>query len=397
MKKLLLTTILAISAIAAQAMTYERARQEALFLTDKMAYELNLNEQQYNDCYEINLDYLLSIQTEDDIIYGDYLAYRNADLRHILFDWQWSLFAAADYFLNPVSWIRGAWYFPVYRHYTIGYYYYDRPRVFWSYRGGHGRFYFNAGFYAARRPHHWAGGFRGYDRGPIHRPNGGFQHRGGHPGGPIHPGGYNNHGGRSGNPGYTIGGPANHGDISHGGSHPNGGHIDGGRAHDGGRSSGNLGGNHGNLGGNHGDLGSNGGHTHLSGGRAGGYSIGEPSHNGGLSGGSRAGNLDGGRSSYQNGGRSSYQNGGSNYQHGSSTRTTVHHNGSQPRTSGSFNNISRGNSMSHNSGSMSRGSSVSHNSGSISRGSFSSGGGMSRGGGMSHGGGSSRGGGRGGR
>ena len=28
------------------AMSYERAREEALYLTDKMAYELNLNDQQ---------------------------------------------------------------------------------------------------------------------------------------------------------------------------------------------------------------------------------------------------------------------------------------------------------------------------------------------------------------
>ena len=42
---------------ATNAMSYEQARQEALYLTDKMAYELNLNDQQYNDAYEINLDY----------------------------------------------------------------------------------------------------------------------------------------------------------------------------------------------------------------------------------------------------------------------------------------------------------------------------------------------------
>ena len=173
MKKLILSLILACSAMAAQAMSYERAREEARFLTDKMAYELNLDDQQYNDCYEINLDYFLNLTTEEDIIYGNYLAYRNADLRHILFDWQWNIFAAADYFLNPVSWLRGAWHFPIYRYYRVGYFYYDHPRVFWSYRGGHGRHYFHHGFYASRRPHHWAGGFRGHDRGPIeHRGRG---------------------------------------------------------------------------------------------------------------------------------------------------------------------------------------------------------------------------------
>ena len=31
---------------SAQAMSYEQAREQALFLTDKMAYELNLTEDQ---------------------------------------------------------------------------------------------------------------------------------------------------------------------------------------------------------------------------------------------------------------------------------------------------------------------------------------------------------------
>ena len=67
---------------AANAMSYERAREEALYLTDKMAYELNLNDQQYNDAYEINLDYFLSLNSEADL-YGDYLSYRLSDFRHI--------------------------------------------------------------------------------------------------------------------------------------------------------------------------------------------------------------------------------------------------------------------------------------------------------------------------
>ncbi len=42
--------------VSASAMSYEQARNEALFLTDKMAYELNLTEDQYEAAYEINLD-----------------------------------------------------------------------------------------------------------------------------------------------------------------------------------------------------------------------------------------------------------------------------------------------------------------------------------------------------
>ena len=53
MKRYIITLIMAIATWqVANAMSYEQARQEALYLTDKMAYELNLNDQQYNDAYE---------------------------------------------------------------------------------------------------------------------------------------------------------------------------------------------------------------------------------------------------------------------------------------------------------------------------------------------------------
>ena len=48
MKKIIMimVTLLAI-ATTTKAMTYAQAREQALFLTDKMAYELNLTEEQY--------------------------------------------------------------------------------------------------------------------------------------------------------------------------------------------------------------------------------------------------------------------------------------------------------------------------------------------------------------
>lgn len=150
---------------AAFAMSYERAREEALYLTDKMAYELNLNDQQYNDAYEINLDYFLSLDSEADL-YADYLSYRLSDLRHILYDWQYNLMLAADYFIRPVYWRAGGWYFPIYAHYTVGHFYYSYPTVYYNYRGGHGRIHYHNGFYASRRPV-WNGGFR------SHQPVGG--------------------------------------------------------------------------------------------------------------------------------------------------------------------------------------------------------------------------------
>jgi hypothetical protein len=54
-------------AVAASAMSYSQAREQALFLTDKMAYELNLTDDQYEAAYEINLDYLLSVNSDDEL------------------------------------------------------------------------------------------------------------------------------------------------------------------------------------------------------------------------------------------------------------------------------------------------------------------------------------------
>ena len=67
----------------ASAMSYEQAKTAALFLTDKMAYELNLTEDQYEAAYEVNLDYLMSVDTYDDL-YGAYWRQRNMDLSYIL-------------------------------------------------------------------------------------------------------------------------------------------------------------------------------------------------------------------------------------------------------------------------------------------------------------------------
>lgn len=177
MRRYILTLIAALTTmVSASAMSYERAREEALYLTDKMAYELNLNDQQYNDAYEINLDYFLSMNSERDL-YGDYLDYRLTDLRHILLSWQFDLMLQADYFVRPLLWNRGCWVFPIYGHYHRDVFFYDRPHVYFEYRGGHGHGHFHGGFYADRRPH-WDGGMRG--REPMGRP--------GRDGGRVNPG-----------------------------------------------------------------------------------------------------------------------------------------------------------------------------------------------------------------
>ena len=221
MKKYMTTLMVAmLSWMGTYAMDYETARERAYYLTDKMAYELNLNDQQYNDAYEINLDYLLSLRTEADLVDVRYLRYRNEDLRHILYDWQWTAFAAVDYLFRPVWWLNGGWHFPVFNYYAHGYYFYHHPRIFWDYRGGHGRYYYSRGFYYNRRPH-WQGGLRGMHRTMTGHPNphgGRYGHPGGRPA--EHRGGYPRGGHDSnfagGHGGHRLGGNGYHFDTGRG-------------------------------------------------------------------------------------------------------------------------------------------------------------------------------------
>ena len=138
MKKWMIAlTVLFTTTVAANAMSYEQARDQALFLTDKMAYELNLTQDQYEAAYEINLDYLLSIDNYDDL-YGTYWTRRNLDLSYILLDWQYRAYCAANYFYRPLYWDAGYWHFSVYARYPHRtYFYFGRPNFYWTYRGAH--------------------------------------------------------------------------------------------------------------------------------------------------------------------------------------------------------------------------------------------------------------------
>lgn len=121
----------------ASAMSYEQARQQALFLTDKMAYELNLTDDQYEAAYEVNLDYLMGINTYDDL-YGVYWRQRNLDLSYILLDWQYRAFCNATYFYRPLYWDGGYWHFGIYARYPRrDYFFFGRPHFYVSYRGDH--------------------------------------------------------------------------------------------------------------------------------------------------------------------------------------------------------------------------------------------------------------------
>lgn len=138
MKKYMFTLVAMMTiVVSASAMSYSQAREQALFLTDKMAYELNLNDEQYEAAFEINLDYLMGINTYDDL-YGTYWTRRNLDLSYILLDWQYRAYCAANYFYRPLYWDGGFWHFGIYARYPHrDYFYFGRPAFVNVYRGGH--------------------------------------------------------------------------------------------------------------------------------------------------------------------------------------------------------------------------------------------------------------------
>ena len=160
MKKFILALVamVTMAVTSASAMSYEQARQQALFLTDKMAYELNLTDDQYEAAYEINLDYLMGVNSVDDL-YGVYWRQRNLDLSYILLDWQYRSYLNATYFYRPLYWDGGYWHFGIYARYPHrDYFFFGRPHFYVSYRGGHswrmngGRSWYNGRSFGGPRP-----------------------------------------------------------------------------------------------------------------------------------------------------------------------------------------------------------------------------------------------------
>ena len=255
MKKIIFTLIAMVTMLTqASAMSYEQARREALFLTDKMAYELNLTDAQYEAAYENNLDYLMSVTGRHDV-FGTYWDRRNADLNYILYSWQWDVYRAATYFFRPLYWDAGYWHFGVYARYPYrDYYYFGRPHFYATYRGGHS-WHYNGGrsYYA----HH-----HGHYRPQIHRDH----HRGMRDG--WNRGDYRSHG--HGNSSTRVTG-GSHGRIT-AGTHNHGLFRGDGNSMDN-RHQGNAGGTQGNNGGSShgsGSMGSGTGHGNNHGGTTGG-------------------------------------------------------------------------------------------------------------------------------
>ena len=139
MKKIMILAMMMVMTISAQAMSYNAAKHEALFLSDKMAYELDLTNAQYDDVYEINLDYLMSVNGHNDA-YGKWWNRRNNDLKYVLTAHQYEKYLKLNYFYRPISWEKGAWSFSVYNHYkNKNYFYKSNPKGYSSYKGGNNR------------------------------------------------------------------------------------------------------------------------------------------------------------------------------------------------------------------------------------------------------------------
>ena len=149
MKKMMFMAILMAMTITANAMSYKEARNEALYLSDKMAYELNLTDAQYEAVYEINLDYMMSVSGRD--VYGVWWDRRNTDLQYVLTAYQYNKYIGLSYFYRPLTWHRGTWTFNIYSHYTgKSHFYKGRPKGYASYKGGNNRK--PANHYASMKP-----------------------------------------------------------------------------------------------------------------------------------------------------------------------------------------------------------------------------------------------------
>ena len=131
--------------LSASAMPFTEARNKAMFLSDKMAYELNLTESQFKAVYEINLDYMLNLDDESDM-FGHIWKIRNRDLGMVLSDAQNSQYLASEWFSHPFTMNADGWSLAVNDRYKEGQFLMQQPDVFLSYKGGHNQM--DASFYA---------------------------------------------------------------------------------------------------------------------------------------------------------------------------------------------------------------------------------------------------------
>lgn len=186
---------------SAQPMSYYAMRDNARFLTDRMAYTLGITAGAViDDLYRINYDYICGVNDYlDDVAmgyrYDDYMAVmyeRDRALRLLLGDYTWRRLMSYDYFYRPIAFSGHRWSFSIYAHDTYrGRFYFDAPRYYTGYRGGH--------FFAGMRPGPGMDGMRRDDVRPMGGSRPGFHigntnDRGSAPGGGIRDNGRNDRG-----------------------------------------------------------------------------------------------------------------------------------------------------------------------------------------------------------
>ena len=163
MKKLMLTAILAILSMTQMfALSTSSLRNHARFISDRMAYELDLTPRQYDDIYEINFDFLYQVnRIMDDVVYGyrdaidryyEYLDDRNDDIRYVLTSRQYRRFLDCEYFYRPLYSTGRQWSFRIYTIYSNRtFFYFDAPLHFKTYVGAHCRAKYATRDYYMRR------------------------------------------------------------------------------------------------------------------------------------------------------------------------------------------------------------------------------------------------------
>lgn len=192
-KRLWLLAILCCMLLPVSASGLGDIRVNARFLTDRMAFELNLNQNQYNDLFEVNFDFLNNVtpylpgMARADAValdaYYRFLDERNDDLRWILSSPEYVRFMGIEYFFRPIYALNNVCYLRIYKVYTdYNHFHFARPVHYLTYRGAHARCHFGGASYYRRhfaaRYHHpvYTGlyrcrdDFRKHDFRPVLRP-----------------------------------------------------------------------------------------------------------------------------------------------------------------------------------------------------------------------------------
>ncbi|MCD7900791.1 MAG: hypothetical protein LUH22_13235 [Bacteroides sp.] len=149
----------------ASSLSTTQVRKETRFLTDKMAYELNMNSMQYDDAFEINFDFIFSVRDiMDDVVRGygwaidryyQMLDIRNDDLRWVLSDTQYRRFMITEDFYRPIYANTSGWNFRIYvRFPNLNLFFFGKPRHYTTYKGGHYRTHHNNNSYYRGRYTH---------------------------------------------------------------------------------------------------------------------------------------------------------------------------------------------------------------------------------------------------